>query len=159
STPYPPDFSEGMEEWKPAELCRIVQHGVRYTGMPGWAETRRHDEIWSVVAFLRVMPTLSPRAYRQLAYGEEAALRAPGLQASMDNLSAPVAGVLSGCASCHGRDGHGREGDAFPIIAGQSEAYLLQALRAFASGARRSGIMQSAAARVDDAGLRALAAH
>jgi cytochrome c553 len=157
STPFPPDFSKGIDSWRPAELFRIVQHGVRFTGMPGWIAPARHDEIWSVVAFLRAMPEMTPEAYRELAHGKEAARRVG--HGGMSDLSTPTAEVLSSCASCHGRDGAGRDGDAFPIISGQSEAYLLQALRAFSDGSRHSGIMQPAAARVDDAGLQGLAAH
>ena len=159
STPFPPDFSKGVAPWSDGELFRIVQHGVRFTGMPGWIVPSRSDEIWSVVAFLRAMPELSPEAYRVLAHGKEAAHRPQGEQAGMDALAMPNGGALSGCASCHGRDGMGRDGDAFPIIAGQSEAYLLATLKDFASGARQSGIMQPAASRVSEQQLRDLAAH
>jgi cytochrome c553 len=159
STPAPPDFSQGIAEWQAAELFRIVQHGVRYTGMPGWIEPRRQDEIWSVVAFLRAMPGLSHQEYLRLAHGEEAPRRLASGRAGIDGLSIPGAEALSACASCHGRDGLGRDGDAFPIIAGLSEPYLLRTLQAFADGSRHSGIMQPAAARVGEAGLRTLAAH
>src|SRR5690606_15010163 len=77
----------------------------------------------------------------------------------LDGLDSGTQATLADCARCHGRDGLGRGNAAFPIIAGQQEAYLYQALRAYADGRRHSGIMQPAAARADDPALRALAAH
>src|SRR3546814_1002594 len=67
--------------------------------------------------------------------------------------------VPGDCARCHGRDGAGRGTDAFPKLAGLDEAYLLASLQAFASGERRSGIMQPIAADLDAGELRAMAGH
>jgi cytochrome c553 len=159
STPHPPAFPDHLEEWNDRELFRIVQHGVRYTGMPGWIEPARHDEVWSVVAFLKAFPGMSPEDYRRLAYGEEASRRPQGASTGIDDLGAPPPEVLADCARCHNRDGLGRDDAAFPVIAGQNEAYLLQTLRAFAAGHRRSGIMRPPAVGAGDASLQALAAH
>ncbi|MDB5370352.1 MAG: Cytochrome [Roseomonas sp.] len=159
STPSPPDFSDSLDEWSSRQLFRIVQHGVRYTGMPGWIEPARRDEVWAMVALLEALPDMGPEEYRRLAYGEEAPRRARGAAAGMDGLSTPPPDLLADCARCHNRDGRGRDGAAFPVIAGQNEAYLLQALRAFAGGSRHSGIMQPPATRAGDAALQALAAH
>jgi cytochrome c553 len=159
SLPPPPDFSRDMAEWEPKELFRIVQHGVRYSGMPAWIAPERHDEIWSMVAFLEAFPSTTGEEYRRLAFGQEAERQPAQGTTALERLSAPPASVLADCARCHNRDGGGRDGDAFPAIAGQNEAYLLQTLRAFADGGRRSGIMQPAAARAGDEALRALAAY
>ncbi len=65
--------------------------------------------------------------------------------------------MLAECARCHGRDGEGRGVGAFPILSGQSEAYLFASLQAYARGQRHSGIMQPAAVPLDDAQMRRLA--
>ena len=158
STPPPPEFPRDLGEWTPRQLFHITQGGVRYTGMPGWIAPERSDEIWAVVAFLEALPEMTPEAYRRLAYGEEAERRAFG-ESGMQVLGEQPLEALADCARCHSRDGLGRDGDAFPVIAGQSEAYLLQALRAFADGSRPSGMMQPPAARAGDAALQALARH
>ena len=54
-------------EWRPAELFWTIRHGIKMSGMPAWAFRMRDDEIWSIVAFMRVMPTISPEAYRRNA--------------------------------------------------------------------------------------------
>ncbi|WGF87452.1 c-type cytochrome [Marinivivus vitaminiproducens] len=152
-SPPPPYFPEAMDDWSEAELAWIVQHGVKFSGMPPWpAHAERADEVWPVVAFLRELPGMSPERYRDLAFGPAAdqALRAdldPGFQAT-----------LADCARCHEADGSGR-GAFVPIIAGQKEGYLKATLRAYADGTRHSGMMQPAA---NDAGAEMrdrLAAH
>ncbi|MCI0752313.1 c-type cytochrome [Teichococcus vastitatis] len=159
SLPAPPDFSRRIDEWDSKEFFRIVQHGVRYSGMPAWPEPGRQDEVWSMVALLEALPSLSPEEYRRLAYGQEAAEFPAGGSAALARLSDPAAPVLADCARCHNRDGLGRDGDAFPIIAGQSETYLVETLRAFAEGRRHSGMMQPPAARAGDEALQAIARH
>jgi len=144
-TPQPPSLAHSGEEFSPAELFRIVKHGIIYTGMPAWIAQTRDDEVWSMVAFLRAVPKMDSATYADLAFGSEKP--AP----SNDR-------VLSNCARCHHRDGLGH-GDAFPILAGQSEAYLLESLRAFAAGTRPSGTMQFAVNGLDDAELQRLAAY
>ncbi|MFZ6762522.1 c-type cytochrome [Pseudoroseomonas sp. WGS1072] len=159
SLPPPPDFGRALDAWTPEQLFRIVQHGVRYSGMPAWVEPGRHDEIWAMVAFLQALPRMEAERYRDLAFGA-AAGRQPGSGvAGGESLAAPLQDMLADCARCHGVDGRGRENEAFPILAGQSEAYLHDTLRAFSEGRRRSGMMQPPAARADEAALRALAAH
>jgi cytochrome c553 len=58
--------------------------------------------------------------------------------------------VTENCARCHGVDGPGMA--AFPKLTGQRPAYLFAALRAFANGERRSGVMEpiAAALKLDD---------
>jgi cytochrome c553 len=155
-TPPPPFLPQKIPEWQPNELFWIVRHGVKFTGMPAWPALERTDEVWAMVAFLLQLPTMEPSAYRELALGEVADAQAdPGLAGLAD----PFEPVLAECARCHGRDGEGRGVGAFPILAGQSEPYLLASLQAYAEGRRHSGIMQSAAVPLSDAQMRRLAAH
>jgi cytochrome c553 len=67
--------------------------------------------------------------------------------------------VLDNCARCHGHDGAGRGTGAFPRIGGQHRDYLEASLKSYAEGRRASGIMQTAAAALDESELAALAEH
>ena len=135
-TPHPPFLPERTGRWDDAELFQIVKHGIKFTGMPAWPVPKRNDEIWAVVAFLRQLPHVSSDQYWRLAVGEP---RHPGA-------SPPI---IEMCAACHGADGSGRDGGAFPTIAGQNAPYLRRALDAYASGRRHSGMMGSIAAAID----------
>ncbi|RWE54965.1 MAG: c-type cytochrome [Mesorhizobium sp.] len=130
--PQPPDLAGAVGEWSDAELFRIVKHGVRFTGMPAWPTQERDDEVWAMVAFLRELPSMGEATYRDLAYG--ARLAPP------ESAAATLRQALADCGRCHGGDGLGR-GPAIPVLAGQSEAYLLESLRAYAEEGRASGLM------------------
>lgn len=93
---------------------------------------------------------MSAERYRELAFGEIAIMPVAGDRAEI---------LLADCARCHGRDGAGRDNDGFPLIGGQSEAYLVDALRAYATGRRHSGFMQPAARRGNDSELAVIARH
>lgn len=137
--PQPPDLAEVVDTWSDAELFRIVKHGVRFTGMPAWPTQERDDEVWAMVAFLRELPGMDAETYRGLAFvkaDRSGVDPAHGLDA-----------VLADCARCHGSDGLGRS-PAVPALAGQGERYLLESLRAYAGGARPSGIMEMAVSGV-----------
>ena len=60
----------------------------------------------------------------------------------------------SGCASCHGADGKGRV-----PLAGKKEAYLLEQLQAFKSGARQEMMMNMMAKKLSDEDMADLAAY
>jgi cytochrome c553 len=46
------------------------------------------------------------------------------------------------CAGCHGMSGEGRPEAGYPRLAAQPEAYLVRQLEAFASGRRKSAVME-----------------
>jgi cytochrome c553 len=64
---------------------------------------------------------------------------------------------MSTCVSCHGADGSGRAGGDFPNLTLQSPQYIYDALQAFATGERQSGIMWPIAASLSDAQMRIVA--
>ena len=99
-----------------------------------------------MVAFLRALPQLSADQYWRLAVGEP---RHPGASPPMIEM----------CAACHGVDGRGRDGGAFPAIAGQNAQYLRRALDAYAAGQRHSGMMGPIAAAIDPRTRDALIAY
>jgi len=154
-TPPPPDLSEKVDEWKPHELFWIVKHGVKFTGMPAWPVQNRDDEVWSMAAFLMLLPTLDEARYTRLAFGDGTA---GGREGTLDE-SATADGRLSDCSRCHGADGRGEPNGAFPRLDIQTETYLMSALEAYLSGERSSGIMQAAVSGLDRSDLQHLAAH
>ena len=134
-TPHPPELPPRIARWNRRELFQIVKHGIKFTAMPAWLAPQRADEIWTMVAFLRALPSLTPASYRGLAFG--------------DTTTADGVSAIGRCARCHGADGMGRGGD-FPILAGQHPDYMNNALLAYRSGQRHSGFMRPEAAELDD---------
>jgi mono/diheme cytochrome c family protein len=63
--PPPPELaklgseSAGRQFW-------IVKHGLRMTGMPAWGRSHDDATLWSIVAFLKRLPTLTPEQYAQM---------------------------------------------------------------------------------------------
>lgn len=139
ATPPAPNLAVNAKEWTDKQLFWILQHGVKYTGMPAWAVQDRPDEVRRMVAFVRRLPGMTPAQYAALV-GE----------------SDPAA-PLSQCAGCHGSDGRGRNAPDMPILGGQSQAALLAALQGYASGTRSSAVMQQVAMRMTPDQMRAAA--
>lgn len=152
--PSPPDLSVSMRPWKERELFWIVKHGFKYTGMPGWVALEREDEIWAVVAFLTRLPTLDAQGYRDLTLGEVRVKPRSGSELATSE-SNPEA--VSACARCHGGEGERPMSNLVPVLHGQPADYLFSALKAYAEGKRRSGIMQPMAADLRDEDIRNLA--
>ena len=55
-----------------ARLFRIVKHGVENSAMPAWGETHDDASLWSIVAFLLQLPTLTPEQYAQATANSKA---------------------------------------------------------------------------------------
>ena len=143
--PAPPDLKDKIASWTDAELFQIVQHGIRFTGMPAWPAAGRADEAWAMVAFLRRYPDLDATRYRALA----------GYAAKQ---STTADAVLETCNGCHMPERLDAQ-SLIPVLAGQSARYLEQALAAYADGTRPSGIMAVAIQGLSEAERQALAAH
>jgi cytochrome c553 len=62
------------------------------------------------------------------------------------------------CMACHGQSGKGTTPD-YPNIGGQSEKYLVSALKAYKSGARNNPIMKPMVAALSDVDLENVAAY
>jgi cytochrome c553 len=152
--PSPPDLSVSMRPWTERELFWIVKHGFKYTGMPGWVALERDDEIWAVVAFLERLPTLDAESYRELALGGVRVEPRSGSELATSE-SNPEA--VSACARCHGGEGEMPMSNLVPVLNAQPSDYLFAALKAYAEGKRRSGIMQPLAADLRDEDMRNLA--
>ena len=56
--PPAPDLREpNTQGLTDGELFRIIENGIRFTGMPGWGGSA--DENWALVLFIRHLPQLS----------------------------------------------------------------------------------------------------
>jgi len=148
ATPHAPDLAVTVDHYSDAELFWIVQHGVKYTGMPAWPVQDRPDEVRRMVGFLRALPGMSAARYTQLTE-----------TAPVGGIESLRPGLLESCAGCHGADGMGRGQEDIPIIAGQKPGHLFEALRRYADGKRSSGPMQVAAAALSSEEMSALARH
>lgn len=144
--PPPPDLRPVISTWTDEQLFEIVQHGVRFTGMPAWPTQQRPDEVWSMVAFLRALPAMDTEGYYQLS-----GLYRPPMEGEVDDL--PLT-----CESCHAERKLNSE-SLIPSLAGQSEAYLFESLKAYANNDRASGIMQAAVGSLEEAAFADLARY
>ena len=144
--PAPPDLPPVVPTWTDEQLFQIVQHGVRFTGMPAWPTQQRPDEVWSMVAFLRALPDMDEERYYQLS-----GLYRPPMEGEVDDL--PLT-----CESCHGERKLNSD-SLIPSLAGQSEAYLLESLKAYAENNRASGIMQAAVGSLNEESFAELARY
>jgi hypothetical protein len=42
----------------------IIKRGIKDTGMPAWGPTHSEEELWELVAFLNIFPTMPDAEYR-----------------------------------------------------------------------------------------------
>ncbi len=184
--PRPQYLPKVVGQFTDKELYTIVEHGVKYSGMPSWPTDARGDEVWSMVAFLRRLPALDAKSYRDLTALPVAGANAPDgpdggavLRPAdphrdtppVDEFlyAAPTAGFsdqsihetpAATCARCHGADGSGAvTGGEAPNLTIQDASYLRAALDAYTRGSRKSGFMQNIAAQLSGAQIAALASY
>jgi mono/diheme cytochrome c family protein len=63
--PDPPDLKDVVGELSPAELFWVLKHGIKMTGMPSFGAIGAEDkELWSIVAFLKKLPSVSEADYK-----------------------------------------------------------------------------------------------
>jgi cytochrome c553 len=183
--PTPQYLMAREDVYSPAELFWIVKHGVKYSAMPAWPAQSRDDEVWSLVAFVNRMPSITPAAYAAMTSPETDKL--PPAAAVYDGIGlrrrfrinnidnsgdvggkltpvvpfggAPGGIALATCTGCHGIDGKGREGTGIPNIALLPRDYIKAQLVAFATGSRASGFMQQVAAGLTDIQMDELASY
>ncbi len=65
--PEAPDLAQATKCWTPAELYVIVKRGIKMSGMPAWEATHSGEELWALVAFMKVLPTMPETEYREAA--------------------------------------------------------------------------------------------
>jgi len=74
---YPPvpEFFKDAPDMAENQNFYIIQHGVRWTGMPAWNGTLTEDQTWQVVTFLSNIEKLPPTALA--VFGPQAAAAPP----------------------------------------------------------------------------------
>jgi mono/diheme cytochrome c family protein len=85
--PYPPNLADHRRavERDPlavnASAARqfwIIKHGIKMSAMPAWGETHDDATIWTIVAFLQKLPTLTPEQYGEMTKESESTHEASG---------------------------------------------------------------------------------
>ena len=67
--PRAPDMrAQGTQALTDGELFSIIEHGIRLTGMPGWATGTAEGErgSWGLVHFVRRLPALTPEEIERM---------------------------------------------------------------------------------------------
>jgi mono/diheme cytochrome c family protein len=62
--PQPPNLSQ--ERVTPQDAFWVIKHGLKMSAMPAWGMTHDDATIWSMVAFLKKLPDLTPTEYSNL---------------------------------------------------------------------------------------------
>jgi hypothetical protein len=59
--PKAPDMRlDATQQLSDGELFYIIEHGIRFTGMPGWRNgTEAGEQSWQLVHFMRHLPKLT----------------------------------------------------------------------------------------------------
>jgi mono/diheme cytochrome c family protein len=65
--PKPPYLVTAANDWTDAQLFWITSHGLKMSGMPGFAARLSERDRWAIVAFLRRMVLLSPADYQRFS--------------------------------------------------------------------------------------------
>jgi thiosulfate dehydrogenase len=79
--PRAPQFVEDAPDMPENQNFYIIQHGVRFSGMPSWNGALSEQEIWQVTTFLSHMDKLSPQVS---GAWKMAAAATPGADSSPD---------------------------------------------------------------------------
>ena len=62
--PQPPDLSHDRID--PKAAFWVIKHGIKMSAMPAWGSSHDDPTIWSMVAFLRKLPEMSPEEYKSI---------------------------------------------------------------------------------------------
>jgi len=64
--PGPPDLKDVAPNLEPRELFWVIKNGIEMTGMPSFGAVEMPDkEVWSIVAFLKQLPTVTDDQFKQ----------------------------------------------------------------------------------------------
>lgn len=62
--PRPPNLSQARVD--PQDAFWVIKHGIKMSAMPAWGFSHDDPTIWSMVAFLRKLPDLTPAQYEDM---------------------------------------------------------------------------------------------
>ena len=101
--PTPSSLAQSAREWPAEWLYYVTKKGVRMTGMPAWEYRLAEDSLWSTVAFLKKLPTLTREEYLAMEAPAMslACPQAIALPRGSADDQAKVALLQYSCHSCH----------------------------------------------------------
>ena len=102
--PVPGPLVDAMQHWRPREVYWITRHGIKMSGMPAWEFRLDDGQLWDVVAFVQLLPELTPQAYAQATQGAAAPLGPPEVAAFGtvgDVNRGRLALTQHACQACH----------------------------------------------------------
>lgn len=66
--PDPPDLKDVVNDRQPQQLFWVIKNGINMTGMPSFGKIGTEDkDIWSIVAFLKKLPSVSEADFKAWA--------------------------------------------------------------------------------------------
>ncbi|MGE0370687.1 MAG: cytochrome c [Gammaproteobacteria bacterium] len=68
--PQPPHLTEAAAEWTLQQVFWLVRHGVKMSGMPAFGPTHDDQAIWSIAAFVKELPAMTPEHYAAVGKGK-----------------------------------------------------------------------------------------
>jgi mono/diheme cytochrome c family protein len=121
--PLPNNLAQTALEWTPAELYWVTKNGLKMTAMPAWAFRYTDEELWAIVAFLRVLPKLTVADYASFKGETRIEKTTPS---TPDAQRGATALLQYACTSCHTIPGIvGADAHVGPPLAGiASRKYL-----------------------------------
>jgi mono/diheme cytochrome c family protein len=75
--PEPPELYKTVGDLKPEEVFWVIKNGIKMTGMPSFEKGKTDEEIWTLAAFVKKLPQISPEVYQQLKERYEKAAAGP----------------------------------------------------------------------------------
>ena len=64
--PRPPDFSRIHHAIEPATAFWVVKNGIRMTAMPAWGDSLNDEQLWTLVAFVKQLHSMTEVQYQAL---------------------------------------------------------------------------------------------
>ncbi len=108
--PPPRDFTSGVYKIKTTgfedfipndeDIFRMIRDGMPGTAMPGWADILKEQEIWDLVAQIKVFTEIEEKAETQVDFGTP-------VPSSPESLAKGKELFIDRCAECHGKAGNG----------------------------------------------------
>jgi mono/diheme cytochrome c family protein len=104
--PLPANLVLTARRWQPAEIYWVVRYGVKTSGMPAWEFRLADPDLWAIVAFIAILPTMSADEYRDRVrtIAPPVATSAPSPESGADHGDAErgkVALQQYACIACH----------------------------------------------------------
>lgn len=67
--PRPPDLSRAATRWSASEIHWIVKNGIKMSAMPSFGTTHDDRTVWSITAFVKQLPAMTPETYAAFPSG------------------------------------------------------------------------------------------